>query len=126
VLEYPELGMEAIWRIEVEDFPAFIVVDDKGNDFFGPQLGPPCGARVHPQEPSEPAGPPQPQQQCTHDDPPAAATSHPGRLHIGAAGHSQTTARQTAWAATRSVPRSIHRRSPATGDTVGREPENGC
>jgi fumarate hydratase, class I len=34
VLEYPELGMEAIWRIEVEDFPAFIVTDDKGNDFF--------------------------------------------------------------------------------------------
>ena len=34
VLEYPELGMEAIWRIEVKDFPAFIVVDDKGNDFF--------------------------------------------------------------------------------------------
>ena len=34
VLEYPELGMEAIWQIEVEDFPAFIVVDDKGNDFF--------------------------------------------------------------------------------------------
>jgi fumarate hydratase class I len=34
VLEYPELGMEAIWRIEVEDFPAFILVDDKGNDFF--------------------------------------------------------------------------------------------
>ena len=34
VLEYPELGMEAIWNIEVEDFPAFIVVDDKGNDFF--------------------------------------------------------------------------------------------
>jgi fumarate hydratase class I len=34
VLEYPELGMEAIWRIEVEEFPAFIVVDDKGNDFF--------------------------------------------------------------------------------------------
>ena len=33
-LEYPELGMEAIWKIEVEDFPAFIVVDDKGNDFF--------------------------------------------------------------------------------------------
>jgi fumarate hydratase class I len=33
-LEYPELGMEAIWRIEVEDFPAFIVIDDKGNDFF--------------------------------------------------------------------------------------------
>jgi fumarate hydratase class I len=35
VLEYPELGMEAIWKIEVQDFPAFIVVDDKGNDFFG-------------------------------------------------------------------------------------------
>ena len=34
VLEYPELGMEAIWRIEVVDFPAFIVIDDKGNDFF--------------------------------------------------------------------------------------------
>jgi len=34
VLEYPELGMEAVWRIEVQDFPAFIVVDDKGNDFF--------------------------------------------------------------------------------------------
>ena len=34
VQEYPELGMEAIWRIEVEDFPAFIVIDDKGNDFF--------------------------------------------------------------------------------------------
>jgi len=34
LLEYPELGMEAIWKIEVEDFPAFIVVDDKGNDFF--------------------------------------------------------------------------------------------
>jgi fumarate hydratase, class I len=34
VVEYPELGMEAVWRIEVEDFPAFVVVDDKGNDFF--------------------------------------------------------------------------------------------
>ena len=34
LLEYPELGMEAVWRIEVEDFPAFILVDDKGNDFF--------------------------------------------------------------------------------------------
>jgi fumarate hydratase class I len=34
VLEYPELGMEAVWKIEVEDFPAFVVVDDKGNDFF--------------------------------------------------------------------------------------------
>jgi fumarate hydratase class I len=34
VLEYPELGMEAVWRIEVEDFPAFVVIDDKGNDFF--------------------------------------------------------------------------------------------
>ncbi|MCR9122823.1 MAG: fumarate hydratase [Phyllobacteriaceae bacterium] len=34
VVEYPELGMEAIWKIEVEDFPAFIVIDDKGNDFF--------------------------------------------------------------------------------------------
>jgi len=34
LLEYPELGMEAVWKIEVEDFPAFIVTDDKGNDFF--------------------------------------------------------------------------------------------
>src|SRR2546430_16246422 len=33
-LEYPELGMEAVWNIEVVDFPAFIIVDDKGNDFF--------------------------------------------------------------------------------------------
>ena len=38
VLEYPELGMEAIWKIEVEDFPAFIVTDDKGNDFFADLL----------------------------------------------------------------------------------------
>jgi fumarate hydratase class I len=38
VLEYPELGMEAIWRIEVEKFPAFVVVDDKGNDFFAGTL----------------------------------------------------------------------------------------
>ena len=41
VLEYPELGMEAIWKIEVEDFPAFILVDDKGNDFFK-QIGNGC------------------------------------------------------------------------------------
>jgi fumarate hydratase class I len=34
LLEYPELGMEAVWKIEVEDFPASILVDDKGNDFF--------------------------------------------------------------------------------------------
>jgi len=34
VLDYPELGMEAVWEIEVEGFPAFILVDDKGNDFF--------------------------------------------------------------------------------------------
>lgn len=39
VLEYPELGMEAIWKIEVEDFPAFVVVDDKGNDFFTDPAG---------------------------------------------------------------------------------------
>jgi fumarate hydratase class I len=43
VLEYPELGMEAVWKIEVEDFPAFILVDDKGNDFFK-QLPPGCSA----------------------------------------------------------------------------------
>jgi len=40
-LEYPELGMEAIWKIEVEDFPAFILVDNKGNDFFK-QIKPRC------------------------------------------------------------------------------------
>jgi fumarate hydratase class I len=41
VVEYPELGMEAVWKIEVEDFPAFILVDDKGNDFFQ-QIGKGC------------------------------------------------------------------------------------
>src|SRR3954451_2670638 len=40
VLEYPELGMEAVWKIDVVDFPAFIVVDDKGNDFFSELAGP--------------------------------------------------------------------------------------
>lgn len=39
VLEYQELGMEAVWKIEVKDFPAFIIVDDKGNDFFGGKGG---------------------------------------------------------------------------------------
>ena len=39
VLEYPELGMEAVWKIEIENFPAFVVVDDKGNDFFSKWLG---------------------------------------------------------------------------------------
>ncbi len=43
-LEYPELGMEAIWKIEVVDFPAFILVDDKGNDFFK-QIKPVCECR---------------------------------------------------------------------------------
>jgi fumarate hydratase class I len=41
VVEFPELGMEAIWKIDVEDFPAFILVDDKGNDFFA-QVGSGC------------------------------------------------------------------------------------
>ncbi|HEY0888583.1 MAG TPA: fumarate hydratase [Nocardioides sp.] len=54
VLEYPELGMEAIWKIEVEDFPAFIVVDDKGNDFFTDPAGsttiPLTGIRVRSKE----------------------------------------------------------------------------
>jgi len=40
VLDFPELGMEAVWRIEVEDFPAFVVVDDKGNDFFAETMRP--------------------------------------------------------------------------------------
>ena len=39
LLEYPELGMEAVWKIEVQDFPAFILVDDKGNDFFANGCG---------------------------------------------------------------------------------------
>jgi len=39
VLDFPELGMEAVWKIEVQDFPAFVVVDDKGNDFFAEVLG---------------------------------------------------------------------------------------
>ena len=45
MLEYPELGMEAVWRIDVEDFPAFVVVDDKGNDFFE-QLSRPVDLKV--------------------------------------------------------------------------------
>ena len=40
VLDFPELGMEAVWKIEVEDFPAFVVVDDKGNDFFAETMRP--------------------------------------------------------------------------------------
>jgi fumarate hydratase class I len=40
VLDFPELGMEAVWKIEVQDFPAFLVVDDKGNDFFADTLRP--------------------------------------------------------------------------------------
>ncbi len=47
VLEYAELGMEAIWKIEVQDFPAFIVVDDKGNDFFDLVNKPMPGTAVH-------------------------------------------------------------------------------
>ncbi len=48
VLEYPELGMEAVWRIEVRDFPAFVVVDDKGNDFFADPSGPVLTIGAHP------------------------------------------------------------------------------
>jgi fumarate hydratase, class I len=48
VLEYPELGMEAVWKIEVKDFPAFIIVDDKGNDFFAEASGPPLSIGSHP------------------------------------------------------------------------------
>ena len=51
VLDFPELGMEAVWRIEVEDFPAFVVVDDKGNDFFA-ETAKPTITRI-------PVGPPQ-------------------------------------------------------------------
>jgi fumarate hydratase class I len=48
VLEYPELGMEAVWKIEVRDFPAFIIVDDKGNDFFAEAAGPLLSISKHP------------------------------------------------------------------------------
>jgi fumarate hydratase class I len=51
VLDFPELGMEAVWRIEVENFPAFVVVDDKGNDFFAETL--------RPLQTTIPIGPPQ-------------------------------------------------------------------
>ena len=54
VIEYPELGMEAVWKIEVENFPAFIVVDDKGNDFFTDPSGtvsvPLSGIRIRSKE----------------------------------------------------------------------------
>ncbi|PPR73389.1 MAG: Fumarate hydratase class I, aerobic [Alphaproteobacteria bacterium MarineAlpha3_Bin4] len=46
LVEYEELGMEAIWKIEIEDFPAFIVVDDKGNDFFA-EFTKPASAAIH-------------------------------------------------------------------------------
>jgi fumarate hydratase class I len=55
VLEYPELGMEAVWRIEVEDFPAFVVVDDKGNDFFASTAS---GGAAAPLVTAIPVGPP--------------------------------------------------------------------
>jgi len=48
VLEYPELGMEAVWKIEVRDFPAFIIVDDKGNDFFAEAADPLLSIGNHP------------------------------------------------------------------------------
>ncbi|MEX2291102.1 MAG: fumarate hydratase [Mycobacteriales bacterium] len=58
LLEYPELGMEAVWRIEVEDFPAFVVVDDKGNDFYAPQdTGTPVTIGSRPPEGAPPAAP---------------------------------------------------------------------
>ena len=54
MLEYPELGMEAVWQIEVRDFPAFIIVDDKGNDFFtGPAGGQADRARCSPSAAAE-------------------------------------------------------------------------
>jgi len=46
VLEYPELGMEAIWKIEVEDFPAFIIVDDKSNDFYADTVNKPLAMTI--------------------------------------------------------------------------------
>jgi fumarate hydratase class I len=59
VLEYPELGMEAVWEIEVENFPAFILVDDAGNDFFA-QIGKAgCNACAPGTPPASTAGPAQ-------------------------------------------------------------------
>ena len=46
LVEYEELGMEAIWKIEIKNFPAFIVVDDKGNDFFA-EFTKPASAAIH-------------------------------------------------------------------------------
>jgi fumarate hydratase class I len=46
VLEYPELGMEAIWQIEVQDFPAFIIADDKGNDFYADTVNKPLAMTI--------------------------------------------------------------------------------
>ncbi|GIJ51283.1 fumarate hydratase class I [Virgisporangium aliadipatigenens] len=51
VLEYPELGMEAVWKIQVRDFPAFIVVDDKGNDFFAEVTKPKTPLTIQLREP---------------------------------------------------------------------------
>jgi fumarate hydratase, class I len=48
VLEYPELGMEAVWKIEVREFPAFVIVDDKGNDFYAEATGPLLSIGSHP------------------------------------------------------------------------------
>jgi fumarate hydratase class I len=45
VLDFADLGMEAVWKIEVEDFPAFVIVDDKGNDFYADRLRP-VAARI--------------------------------------------------------------------------------
>jgi fumarate hydratase, class I len=56
VLEYPELGMEAVWRIEVRDFPAFVVVDDKGNDFFADVTAPKAPLLTIGAGPSRPGG----------------------------------------------------------------------
>jgi fumarate hydratase, class I len=51
VLEYPELGMEAVWKIDVVDFPAFIVIDDKGNDFFAEVMKSPQASKGLPLAP---------------------------------------------------------------------------
>ena len=59
VLEYPELGMEAVWKIEVRDFPAFVIVDDKGHDFFADPACPALTIGSRPRaEPGRPGGQP--------------------------------------------------------------------
>ena len=85
VIEYPELGMEAVWKIEVEDFPAFIVVDDKGNDFFA--------ETAKPMAMSIPSG-----RGCSHERRDGSLAERRARLDdlLAPTGHSRTRSRSAA------------------------------